>query len=70
MLEKNEHNKYNTYTKILVILNAKEPFFFVRSQEPSVRLSCIQLWRHGCASNVKKVGETGFSREFCLQKFY
>ena len=46
--------------KIVRILNAKEPIIFVRSQEPSIRLSCIQLWRHGCASNVKKAGKQAF----------
>ena len=32
-----------------------DPIIFPRSQEPSIRLSCIQLLRHGCASNVMKV---------------
>ena len=42
------------------ILNAYEPTIFVRSQEPSIRFSCIQLWRHCCVSNVKNVGRQTF----------
>ena len=37
-----------------------DPIIFARSQEPSTRLSCIQLLRHGCASNVMKVGRQAF----------
>ena len=37
-----------------------DPIIFARSQEPSIRLSCIQLLRHGCASNVMKVGRQAF----------
>ena len=33
-----------------------DPIIFARSQESSIRLSCIQLLRHDCASNVMKVG--------------
>ena len=46
--------------QIIGILNAYEPTIIVRSQEPSIRLSCVQLWRHCCASNVKNVGRQTF----------
>ena len=58
LLKKSEHNKYML---TIGILNAYEPTIFVMSQEPSIiRLSCIQLWRHCCASNVKNVGKQTF----------
>ena len=37
-----------------------DPIIFARSQEPSIRPSCIHLSRHGCASNVMKVGRQAF----------
>ena len=37
-----------------------DPIVFARSQETSIRLSGIQLLRHGCASNVMKVGRQAF----------
>ena len=37
-----------------------DPIVFARSQEPSIRLSCIQLLRHGCTSNVMEVGRQAF----------
>ena len=37
-----------------------DPIIFARSQEPSIRLSCIQLLRHCYASNVIKVGRQAF----------
>ena len=58
LLKKSEHNKY---MQTIGILNAYEPTIFVSSQEPSIiRLSCIQLWRHCCASNLKNVGKQTF----------
>ena len=41
-------------------MNAYVPNILARSQEPSIRLSFIQLWRHDCASNVKKVARQAF----------
>ena len=57
---KRKNNKYKIYIQITGILNAYEPINFVTSQEPSIRLPRIQLWRCGCASNVKKVGGQAF----------
>ena len=37
-----------------------DPIIFIRSQVPSIRLPCIKLLMHGCASNVKKVGRQAF----------
>ena len=37
-----------------------DPIIFARSQEPSKRLSYIQLLRHGYASKVMKVGKQAF----------
>ena len=42
---------------------------FVRLQEPTIKLSSIQLWRHSFASNVKEVErqaseETSANRSF------
>ena len=57
LLKKSEHNKY---MQTIGILNAYESTIFVRSQEPNIRISCIQLWKHCCASNVKNVGRQTF----------
>ena len=59
LLKKSKHKKYNIYTQVIGILNA-QPIISIRSQETSLRLSCIQLLRHGCASNVMKVGRKAF----------
>ena len=45
------------------------PVILIRSQEPSIRLSCIQLLRHGCASNVMKVGRQAFQETYVHQIF-
>ena len=37
-----------------------DPIIFARSQEPSIRLSCIQLLKYGCVSNVMKAGRQAF----------
>ena len=39
-----------------------DPIIFARSQETSIRFSCIQLLRHGCASNVMKAGRQAFQK--------
>ena len=64
MFKNSKHNKYNIYTQIMGILNAYGPIIFVVSKEPSIGLSCIQLWRHGCASNVKKAGRQPFQETY------
>ena len=50
-------------------LNAYEPMTFVTSQEASIRLSCIQLWRHSYASNVKKVRKQAFQEISVCKSF-
>ena len=60
VLKKNKHINYNIYVQTMGILNASEPITIVTSQEPSIRLSCIQLWRHCRASNVKNVRKQAF----------
>ena len=60
LLKKSQHKKYNIYAQTNGILNAHEPIILARSKEPSIRFSCIQLRRHGCASNVKKAGRLAF----------
>ena len=34
------------------ISNATEPINFVTSQESCIRVSCVELYRHGCTSNA------------------
>ena len=46
--------------QVVGILNAYEPITFARSQEPSIRLSRIPPWRHGCVTNVRKVWRQAF----------
>ena len=46
-----------------------DPTIFARSQEPSIRPCCIQLLRHGCASNVMKVGRQAFQETSVHRNF-
>ena len=46
-----------------------DPIIFARSQELSIRLSCIQLLRHGCTSNVMKVGRQAFQETSVYRMF-
>ena len=46
-----------------------DPIIFARSQEPSIRPYCIQLLRHGCVSNVMKVGRQAF-QETSVHKIF
>ena len=69
LLKKSEHNKYNIYAQTIGILIAYEPIIMARSQELSIRLSCIQLSRHGCASNAKKARRQAFQERLLLTEF-